>query len=428
MSPQPKRVLISAYACEPDKGSEPGVGWNWVKQVARFHEIWVITRVNNRKSIEKAMQKDPMPNANFVYFDLPKWARFCKRGQRGIHLYYYLWQIGAYFLARRLCKKICFDLAHHLTFSICWVPSLISLLPLPFIWGPVGGVEPFPKMFLRNLSLKNRSYERLKDLALFWGSLDPFVRITAKRAALILAQTTATANYLSEDVGAKIIQFPAVGLEDDLKIEEMGRKSNGVFRIISVGRLLYFKGFDLSIKAFAQFSKKFPNSEYHVIGDGPERASIEKLAFDLGIHERVTLFGSLPRAELLRKLTDCDLMLHTSLRDPPVYVLLEAMAAGLPIVCIDLGGPALQVTETTGVKVTALSPKQTVEDLAKAILLLAQDPDLRARMGEAGRRRVRERYVWQRKGLVLEQIYEKIINGSELLPELEDELTRLRVG
>jgi hypothetical protein len=93
------KVLLSAYACEPGKGSEPGVGWNWVRQIAPFAEVWVITRSNNREAIEKALAEEPLPNVHWVYFDLPRWARFWKKGQRGVHLYYYLWQVGIYFLA-----------------------------------------------------------------------------------------------------------------------------------------------------------------------------------------------------------------------------------------------------------------------------------------------------------------------------------------
>jgi hypothetical protein len=95
------KVLLSAYACEPGKGSEPGVGWSWVRQIARFAEVWVITRANNRGTIEKALREEPLPNVHWVYFDLPRWARFWKKGQRGVHLYYYLWQVGIYFLARQ---------------------------------------------------------------------------------------------------------------------------------------------------------------------------------------------------------------------------------------------------------------------------------------------------------------------------------------
>ncbi|MGB2889494.1 MAG: hypothetical protein WBC04_17505, partial [Candidatus Acidiferrales bacterium] len=94
------KVLVSAYACEPKKGSEAGAGWNWVCQISRFEECWVITRLNNRDAIDRALAGSPMPRVHFVYYDLPQWARFWKKGQRGTRAYYYLWQIGAYRLAK----------------------------------------------------------------------------------------------------------------------------------------------------------------------------------------------------------------------------------------------------------------------------------------------------------------------------------------
>ena len=111
------RVIASAYACEPEKGSEPGVGWNWARQIARFHEVWVITRKNNRAAIEAALAKEAVSNVHWVYFDLPRWASFWKKNRRGVHLYYYLWQIGAYLRVRKLHREFCFQLAHHLTFA-----------------------------------------------------------------------------------------------------------------------------------------------------------------------------------------------------------------------------------------------------------------------------------------------------------------------
>ena len=82
------RVLISAYACEPGQGSEPGGGWHWMCQIARFEECWVITRQNNRPVIEKTLAANPMPGVHFIYYDLPRWARFWKRGKTGVRLYY----------------------------------------------------------------------------------------------------------------------------------------------------------------------------------------------------------------------------------------------------------------------------------------------------------------------------------------------------
>jgi hypothetical protein len=141
------KVLASAYACEPDKGSESGVGWNWVKQIARFHEVWVITRKNNRQPIEQALLQEPMDNVHWLYFDLPHWARFWKKGQRGMYLYYYLWQVGIYKIGKRLHEEVDFDIVHHVTFVNYWTPSFLTLLPVPFIWGPVGGGESSPETF-----------------------------------------------------------------------------------------------------------------------------------------------------------------------------------------------------------------------------------------------------------------------------------------
>ena len=89
------KVLMSAYACEPGKGSEPAVGWNWALQAARRHEVWVLTRGNNREAIEAELAESPVGNLHFVYHDLPRWASFWKRGGRGLHLYYLLWQLTA---------------------------------------------------------------------------------------------------------------------------------------------------------------------------------------------------------------------------------------------------------------------------------------------------------------------------------------------
>jgi hypothetical protein len=148
------KVLLSAYACEPGKGSEPGVGWNMAQALARHHEIWVLTRANNRLAIERELARVARPTLHFAYYDLPVWARWWKRRTRGVQLYYYLWQIGVYRVAQRLHRAIGFDLIHHATFGKYWVPSVLSLLPVPFVWGPVGGAESAPKAFWGHFSLR----------------------------------------------------------------------------------------------------------------------------------------------------------------------------------------------------------------------------------------------------------------------------------
>ena len=81
------------------------------------------------------------------------------------------------------------------------------------------------------------------------------------------------------------------------------------------------------------------------------------------------------------------------------------MAAGRPVVCLDLGGPAVQVNEQTGIKVMAKSPEQAVVDIAAALVRLGRDPELRVQLSLAGRQRVKEVFSWNRKGEWMNEVY-----------------------
>src|SRR5215470_9191043 len=290
-------VLVSAYACEPGKGSEPGAGWNWVMQVARFHEVWVITRANNLQPIEQALAAQPGPQVHWLYVDLPRWARWWKRGQRGVYLYYYLWQIGAYRVAQRLCHEVTFEVVHHLTFGTHWMPSLLALLPIPFVWGPLGGGESAPRALYRTFSLRGQIYEVARSAARWLGEHDPLVRLDARRSALILAKANETAQRL-RGLGAQQVQCHSeAGLtaEELRQLSALPLRQELPFRLVSIGRLLPWKGFYLGLRAFGRLQQRLPASEYWVIGDGPERRHLERLAQHLGITDKVRFWGNLPR-------------------------------------------------------------------------------------------------------------------------------------
>jgi glycosyltransferase involved in cell wall biosynthesis len=405
-------VLVSAYACEPGKGSEPGSGWNWVCQISRFHECWVITRENHRDAIEESLAANPMPRAHFVYYDLPKWARVWKKGQRGVRTYYYLWQIGSYRLARKLFRKVDFDLVHHVTFGSYWLPSFLPLLPAPFLWGPVGGAESAPRSFRKSFSFRGQCYEVFRDAARRMGELDPFVRMTAKRAHAGLAVTTQTADRLRA-LGCQSVSLSSqLGLtrEDLLRLGRIPPRRGNPFRVLSLGRFLHWKGFELGLRAFAKFHQRYPQSEYWLIGDGPERKRWERLVDDLRLRDSVVLWHTLPRPQVFEKMAECDVLMHPSLHDSGGWVTVEAMGAGLPVICLDLGGPALQVTDVTGIKIPANSPEQVITDLAGALERISRDSAHRLHLGEASRARIEKHYSWDRRGEQLAALYEQMVS------------------
>jgi glycosyltransferase involved in cell wall biosynthesis len=420
------RVLLSAYACEPVKGSEPGVGWNWARQLSQFAEVWVLTRANNRSSIEAAVAEHPLPHVQFVYYDLPRWMSFWKSRSRGVHAYYYLWQVGAYFVARNLHRDVSFQLVHHATFASCWFPSFMVFLPAPFVWGPVGGAESTPGSFWNSFSIRGKVYEILRDLSSWRGQCDPFVRATARRAAFALATTPETEKQLRVlgCAHTAVLSLAAIGDEEIRMLAHIPVRTSGPFRVFSTGRLLHWKGFHLGIAAFARFHHTNPESEYWLIGDGPERQRLEKLACDLSVAEHVHFCGELPRAEALQKIAACDVMVQPSLHDSSGWASIEAMAAGRAVICLDAGGLALQVDEGNGVKIPAVSPSQAVDAIAIALEGLAGNLELRLQYGRAGRARVAAEFNWARKAQEIRRFYDHVLTRSPLIVPRAGDLQR----
>jgi glycosyltransferase involved in cell wall biosynthesis len=404
------KVLISAYACRPGEGSEPGVGWNSVRELVKYHRVWVITREDNRQAIEAELATNPRPGLEFIYCELPLWVQKLNQNQRIVHLHYYFWQLKVYFVARRLHQSLSFDLVHHVTYVRYSSPSFLSLLPIPFIWGPVGGGESAPKPFWKDFSFRGKVYEILRSLARALGELDPFVHLTARRSVLARATTEDTAKRLRKLGATKVEVLSQLGLSQE-EISQLTKYANyehNSLKFISIGRLLHWKGFHLGLRAFARAD--LPQAEYWIVGDGPERQRLQLLAEKLGISSQVKFWNKLSRQETLDKLGECIALIHPSLHESGGLVCLEAMAAHCPVICLNLGGPAIGVTEKTGFKIAAETPEQAVFDLAEAIKKLAQDSQLRIQMGQAGQKRVEAEFAWQVKGDRLAQLYDKIVS------------------
>jgi glycosyltransferase involved in cell wall biosynthesis len=369
-------------------------------------------------AIEAELAVRPIANLHFVYVDpfgwVYDWSQEGKRPQWNVQIHYYLWQIQAYLVGRTLHRQICFDVIQHVTYVKYSSPSFLCLLPVPFIWGPVGGAESAPKPFWQDFNNKAKVYEIARSLARRIGELDPFVQMTARRSVLTWVTTEDTAKRVRALGANNVAILIESGLRQD-EIDQLSRYSmpeDSPIRFISMGRLLHWKGFHLGLRAFAQAG--LPNAEYWLLGDGPERQRLEDMAQDLGIAHQVKFWGRLSRAESLSRLGECHVLVHPSLHDSGGWVCLEAMAAGRPVICLDLGGPGVQVTPEVGYKISPHSPDQCVCDLAKAMQQLGADPNLRIHLGQAGQRLIKEAYSWTSKVQRQVQSYESIVTVGKI--------------
>lgn len=404
--PKELRVLISAYACEPGKGSEPEVGWQWALQMARFHKVTVLTRRNNQPGIEaslKAMGPEH-PRPRFVYHDGPRWQLRAKSKLHALQLYYILWQRSGRRLVAALHQASPFDLLHHVTFASFRYPTLIWGHGVPCIWGPIGGIENVPLKLLPWTHPGPLLAEGMRNLHnSFHADTSRTFETRLRQSTLVLSSTLEMKNAV-ERKGGRAELMPTIGLHTArMPFERRGIRA-GPLRLLFVGNFLTHKGIDLGIEALAQSGV---NATFTLVGDGPMLQPAKVLVRRLGVGSRTVFPGRLPRSEVLRLYQQFDVFLFPAMHDTGGYAVIEAMGNQLPVICLDCGGPAVSVQSGCGIKVPPTSRSEIVSCLAESIIHYDQHRDDLWEHGRRAREVVLAEYDWERKGLRMDEIYRR---------------------
>ena len=404
------KVLITAFACEPHRGSEPGVGWNWALQAARDHEVWVITRKLYRKAITKELPKlspELTANLHFVYYDIPIWLRRLSLNER---IWFTLWEIGLLGKARALHRQVGFDVTHHLNFVTVEMPGLLWTLDVPFVWGPVGGGQVPPKA-LKAYYGGFWTVEMVRTLRKQLLALNPFVRGASKRAVSVIASNLETRQLIEPMTQALVTSATEIGVS--LPAARPQRQATERLEIAWAGVLIPRKGPLLALDVAADLKRRGVNYRLRFAGVGPWQELLEQRIRELELHDNVSVEGAVPFGEMSGFYFDSDVFLFTSLQDTTGTVVAEAMSHGLPVVSLDHQGAALMVTDECGIKVKIESPQQVVHDMASALEVLALHPQWRSSLGKAARRRVEEHYTWQTKADLLRETYSGAAHSTQ---------------
>lgn len=419
-APKPFRIIMSAYACEPHSSSEPCAGWNYALQAARHgNEVHVVTRANNRSKIEAELARHPVANLHFYYLDLPRIFLRAKKaaGHYGLVAYYYAWQVALTFVAARLHRKHHFDLSHHATFINDWMPSGLAVLPIPFLWGPVGGsTNQFPRQIDLRLPVYARRHERVRSgVQRLLRAVDPFVVATRCRATRILVFTREAMNGIPVRQRSKARPIRHIGVsENELRQAPVSLAKGDEMRVIMGGRLVHWKGFNLVLEGFAGYLSQCSSPGRLIItGEGPYKPVLQDLARRLGVESRVDFVGRLPaRVEVIELLRSCNLYALATLRDGPLMAVLEAIAMGLPILCMRFGSTNEMVPNSAGLKIELHDHDRVVSDIARALAWAATHRDDLREMGARARAHVAEFYTWDRIGDEIQAVYEEMPGRS----------------
>jgi len=411
-----RTVLVSAYGCEPMKGSEPGVGWNWVLQMAKNNYLHVITRANNRELIEAHLPVELKGSIVFYYYDTPMFIKNMKNKAKGLYFYYFCWQIGIIPIIHHIIKSEKIDYTMHLTFGSMWMPTFLPLFRTPFIWGPVGGGDCEPKSFLKVLPLKQRIIQTMRYAMNALSIINPFILIPAARAVAILCRTPNSANVIPACFRGKTKVVLETAMEPQIFVfkknkrgkqaretSEGNKRGKQNIRLITTGRLLPNKNVLTVVRSLKYIPTKY-QLELIIVGSGYQKSIIEKEIRETGRKDDVRIIDEMPRLGVLKLLEESDIFLFPSLREGGSWSLMEAMAIGLPVVCLNYAGMAITTDDLCAIRLSVTNPEQMPKDMAVAVTKLIEDDKLRKRMGEAGRKRIKEVFNWEAKGEFMEQL------------------------
>jgi glycosyltransferase involved in cell wall biosynthesis len=363
------RVLVSAYACEPSRGSEPEAGLQMVLAAATRHDVWVITRENNLPSLQAFLDHHPLGDRiHSLGLDVDGLPRRIKKrtGLLGMHWYYDLWQRRLAEFATRLDRELDFDVTHHATFAAYWTRAGVAEVGKPLVWGPVGGGVESPLGLLPVLGFRGIAGDAYREVArpvMFWVTR---ARRTARRARVVLVQNPETAHRLRLDHPATVL--PNALCAADAVIPTGESNSIGDPRVVTAARLVGWKGTTLAIACLKHI--RHPRVTLDVYGAGPQRDRLLRLSRRLGLSERVRLRGTVPRDDLLSALEQASVLLHPALHEEAGFVIAEALALGTPVVSLDRGGPPIIMASFPDVPSRAVTPSrpgETAQRLAAAV-------------------------------------------------------------
>jgi len=417
-------IIISAYCFAPREGSEAGVGWSAAHTLAEEYKVIAICAESyRRKFSDEDMDGVRSKGIQVEFFNDPLFAWILKTPLGGIkhRIYYYFWQKSIRPLVLRLIAEHAPVVLQHVNWGTGKVSSGLVGLGVPVVFGPVGGFECVQQKVVSGLDWKLQIAECLRRVHVRLLRYSTTLRKMYRQIDLVLACTEESASHIRNLGAEKIELMTNAGVSEEMALR-LGRihrnhSDSGTLKLFFASRLCSWKGEEFAIRALARVND--PNVTLTILGSGGNLARCRQLTSELGIAGQIEFIPFLPNWEDVWNLyAGSDVFLFPSLHDSGGTAVLEAMAAGLPVICLDLGGPAGLVDSTCGVKIAPGDTGQIVQDIAEAICHFRDYPEERQQKGLAAIERCQAHFTWEVRGKRLLQYVRSTWDKSS--PEPQD--------
>lgn len=454
------RVLIVAEHASIKFGGEAALPLHYFRVLRqRGIEAWLVVHERTRDELKSIFPED-FDRIHFVSDTV--WHRILWQSGKLLpqRLSYFTFglvlrllnQMLQLHLVKQLVREQQIDIVHQPIPVSPKEPSMIFGLDVPVVIGPMNGGMDYPPAFRNRQSrFVNLILEIGRLFTNWFNTLIPGKR----QAATLLVANSRTRDALPKGVRGKVIELVENGVDlsiwnsklrskrallekalEEKKTQPSGQQTQQRTRFVYLGRLVDWKAVDLLLSAFKRVVEQVP-AELEIIGDGSERAALEEQARELGLTQSknqspksatqesecqqealqaVRFAGWLSPLDCAQELQLADALVLPSLLECGGAVVLEAMAMEIPVIATNWGGPAEYLDESCGILIEP-TQESFINDLAAAMLKMAQSPELRQVMGQAGRQRVIDYFDWEVKVDKILDIYREAIDTAALEKE-----------
>lgn len=410
-------VLINAYAISPKWGSEQGVGWNWIVNIARYCNVFVITESEYENEIYEALEKHPYRERMHFYFNAvtPEVRKMCwNQGDWRFYLYYEKWQKKTLEIAKQIVKENRIDVIHHLNMVCFREPGYLwSIKGIPFVWGPLGGMNRLPMMFTKGMPMRNKLFYWVKNTITYLQShYSPRVRKAVANSDVIISATASAYDVLTKYYKHPHVEFiNETGVDMSKSIAVKHDYNHECLELLWVGRFLITKRLDVALEAIAACKQQKIHLTIVGAGHDTDVDYYHSYAKQLGIEDKISWLGRVPNEEVQQLMKKADAFFFTSVVEATSTVVPEAMSNNLPVICFNACGFGHLVKDKVGLTVELQNPKLASIEFAKIIDKVAIDKNILSKYSEACNKYKYE-LSWEWKAKKVIDIYEEVIHKN----------------
>lgn len=412
-------ILINAYACSPNMGSEPGMAWNWCVNLAKDCELHIITEGEFKDKIEAVLPTLPQgKNMHFYYNPVSDEIRkMCwNQGDWRFYKYYREWQWKTYTMAKEIIRQHHIDIVHQLNMIGFREPGYLwKIEDKPFVWGPIGGLKQFPSSYLEGAGIKMKLFNRVKNIInIYQIKHDKRVDQALKKADLLISSIPDSYNVIKKYKGLNSIIIPETGcfIDDNSIKRNKEEKVDDDFRLLWVGKFDFRKQLNIALATMSKLKDK-SNIKLIICGSGSDDqiSYYKQMAINLGIDDNVVWKGNIENSKVKEEMHKSDIFFFTSVSEDTSTVVLEAVSCELPVLCFDTCGMGYVINELVGQKVPLTNPRQSAYDFAEKINYLYNNREYLQKLSDGCKQRQKE-LSWDNKAKQMVELYNKVINNQ----------------